>query len=1049
MKFIRTLFVSLVIVVKIQANPYSFNHFQVENGLSNNSVLCSLQDDKGFMWFGTKDGLNRFDGYTYKVFRTNNNVLNSLGSNIIYSLHKDRDQVLWIGTERGLYQYDGSTESFKLLKFTYGVDITRIQSDNDGNLWFIGSNNLYKYDKRKSHITYYKDVEHQATALLITKNNTLWVATINGLIRRYDYKKNYFTLTNLFNHSLPTTSKTVKTIFEIDSGQLLIGTTNQGVKEFNIIKNTYKDIISYNKLHDELFVRDFIKQSNNVYWIATESGIYVYNNVTKKYSVLTKEYNNPYSLSDNAIYTFCKDKEGGIWAGSYFGGLNYFAKPYSYFEKFFPGKDQNSLTGNAVREIHPDGSNTLWIGTEDAGLNKFSISSEKFCAFKPRGKQKSVSNLNVHGLLIKNGKIWIGTFEHGLDVIDIKSGRVIQHFSSASFPYTLKSNFFYGLYETPSSNIVASTGNGLYLYDQVKKDFAPMAGFPEGKFYTSVYEDKLGTLWVGSYRDGLYYYNPKTKIHGSYINAPSDNKSLPNNRVNSIFEDSNDHLWFATEEGLCTFSNKKGQFDRYTTSNGLLSNVIYSLLEDAHKNLWISTSKGLACLNIRDRSIFVYTKDNGLLSDQFNYNSSYKDPKGNMYFGCLKGMIRFNPDKFIKTNYLPPVYITGFQVNNKELQINKDRSPLKKSILYTDTIVLNDAQSSFSIDFAALSYTSSQMTQYAYKMEGLERNWTFIQSNRKVYFTKLTAGNYIFNVKANSNSRIWNNKNKRFYIIIMPPFWATNYAYAIYLLAVAGSLVLFIRRYHYIIQKRNSRKIKLLENEKEKEIYEAKIAFFTNVAHEIRTPLTLISGPLERVIKRTENMPDVKAYLNIMERNTDRLLSLTNQLLDFRKTEIDGFSLSFVKTDINELIQDNLLRFSSILESKGFNLQIKLPPHNLFAYVDVEALNKILSNLLDNAIKYSVHNIYLQLLTNLDANQFTLLIKNDGNVISYDMKDKIFETFFRMKGDEMHAGSGIGLPLARYLTELHKGKLNLQPSQENLNVFALVIPIHQEIEFNI
>jgi ligand-binding sensor domain-containing protein/signal transduction histidine kinase len=1034
---------------KILAQPFSFNHFQVESGLSNNSVLCSIQDDKGFLWFGTKDGLNRFDGYTYKIFRHNSDLGNSIGSNIIYALHQDKDHVLWIGTERGLYRYNPLSESFNILKVTDGIDVTHIQSDGDGNLWFVGRHNLYRYNKKANHVTFYKELQYQITTLCITKNNTIWVAVLDGFLKKFDRKTQLFASYNLFNHSPEATSKAVQTIFDADDGQLFIGTTNQGVKAFDLRTKTYTDIITYNAQHDELFVRDFIKQSNNQYWIATESGIYVYNTVSKKSIVLAKQYDNPYSISDNAVYTFCMDKEGGIWAGTYFGGLNYYAKPYNYFEKFFPGRGENSLTGNAVREIHADSHHQLWIGTEDAGLDKFDPQTEKFYSIKPLGTKKSMSNLNVHGLLVDEDKLWIGTFEHGLDIMDIRTHRVLQHFSANTYPYTLKSNFIYGLYQTSAGDILASTGNGIYQYVKQTNKFIPLRGFPDDKFYTSIYEDLKGTFWAGTYRDGLYYFNPKTKTQGVYINNPNIKTSLPNNRINRIFEDSDHHMWFATEEGLCLLNTDKNGFTRFTTGNGLLSNVIYTMLEDSRKNLWISTSKGLACLNIRSKSIAVYTKANGLLSDQFNYNSAYQDDSGTMYFGCLKGMIRFNPEKFKTNNYIPPVYITGFQVNNEELEINKKQSPLKESILYADTIVLNHTQSSFSIDFAALGFTSPQMTSYAYKMDGLDKDWIYIRSNRKVYFTKLAAGNYTFNVKVNNNSALGPIHTKRLFIQIIPPFWESYYAFAFYFILLALLVYLFTKRYHNNIEEKNRRKILSLENEKKKEIYEAKIAFFTHVAHEIRTPLTLISGPLERVIKKADHHADIDTYLKIMWRNTERLLTLANQLLDFRKTETHGFSLSFVKKNVITIVNDNLLRFSPAIEAKNLKIDIAYTQPELFAYVDAEALHKILSNLLDNAIKYAQHVIRLKIFTDDCNNQFTISISNDGHVIPYVMKDKIFETFFRLKGAEKESGTGIGLPLARYLAELHKGKLNLQQSAEDLNTFILTIPLHQEIEFNI
>jgi ligand-binding sensor domain-containing protein/signal transduction histidine kinase len=1029
------------------AQSFAFTHYQVENGLSNNAVLCSLQDKKGFMWFGTKDGLNRFDGYTFKVFRNDPASSNTIGNNIIYCLYQDNAGTLWVGTDRGIYQYNALTESFTFLKAGTDNEIRDIKADNKGNLWFIAGITLYKYNKDNHQLTPYDRNGINAVSLAFVAGN-LWVTTTARVIEKYNPANNSFTAYDVFGHSKPATSYWIQKIADAGQGRLFVGTSNQGIKIFNTITNDYKDLITHNADKTEVFARDFIKQADDEYWIATESGIYTYNLNTGRIALLHKQYNNPYSLSDNAVYTFCKDKEGGIWTGTYFGGVNYYAKQYTYFEKFFPKVGENSLSGNAIREICPDNYGHIWIGTEDAGLNKLDPKISRFFNYKPLGKPSDISTSNIHGLLTSGNQLLIGTFEHGLDIMDINANKVVDHITVFS-DTTLKSNFFYTLYKTRHGAILAGTSRGLYTYDTAKRKFRLISRVPLYSFYTTIFEDRSGIIWVGSYRDGLFYYDPKTKAAGNFSYKVNNEKSLSNNKINRIFQDSDGYIWVATEEGLCKFNRNKSSFFRYTTRKGLPSNVIYAILEDSKKNLWITTSKGLACMNRRTQAIKVYTKANGLLSDQFNYNSAYKDAQGNMYFGCVKGMIKFNPDDFVNNTYQPPVFITGFQVNNQEMEIRKGGSPLKRSVTSTDTVRLNYNQSSFSIDFAALSYTSPQTAGYSYKMEGLDKYWVYLPANRKVYFTRLAAGTYHFKVKASNNSGLWSKNTSSLTIIIDPPFWASVYAYTLYALLLIWVVYLVIHNYHRSINNKNQRKIELLENEKEKELYNAKIAFFTHVAHEIRTPLTLIKGPMEKVMQKVALFPDVKKNLTIMERNTDRLLALTNQLLDFRKTETHGFSLNFVKTDINLLIKEVLLRFRPAIEQKKLHIKHNLATTGFYAYVDTEALNKILSNLVDNSLKYAATKVNIMLMVNEDENIFTILIKNDGPVIPFEMKDKVFETFFRMKEAEKQSGTGIGLPLSRYLAELHKGTITLQPTEDNLNIFALTMPIHQDIEFNI
>lgn len=1035
----------------LHSQSYYFRHWQVENGLSNNAVICCLQDKKGFMWLGTKDGLDRFDGYTFKIFRRDPNDSSSIGSNFIHCLFEDLHGVLWVGTEKGLYRHNDSTESFIILPGTAEGQIRDIQMDGKGNLWFISGLSLFKYNETSKKLDYY-DIGHyfEATSLCTTSDGALWVSTTTGRLKKYNPAGNSFTDYNLFGHSPPTPNTWIERIYATSQDAILAGTAVHGAKLFNIRTSSYKDILTYNPDRTAIFARNFVQTAENEFWIATESGIYIYNTATRKTVNLRKKYNDPYSISDNAVYTFCKDKEGGIWAGTYFGGINYYPKQYSSFKKYFPKSGENSLSGYVVREIHQDRSGSLWIGTEDAGLNKLNISTGQFTHFQPTGARSSISYSNIHGLLVNGSELWIGTFEHGLDIMNIRTGKVVRHYSGAYGSRSLNSNFIYCLYRTKEGAIWLGTTRGAYSYDPPSNDFKPLPGMPLFNWYSSLLKDEKGVTWAGTYGYGVNYYDPLTKKSGNFRYEARNKNSLSSDRVNSIFEDSKGTLWFATEGGLSKFNPATNDFTNYTTRNGLPTNYILSMLEDEKKNLWISTSKGLVSFNPGTEQLNIYTKDNGLLNDQFNFSSAYKDPKGRMYFGSVKGLISFHPDEFVKNIFIPPIYITGFQVDNKELAIAKKASPLKKSISFTDRIILDHSQSTFSIDFAALSYTAPEMAEYAYKMEGLDKDWTYLKTNRKAYFTELSPGQYTFKVKASNSSGIWNQRETTLAIEVLPPWWAGSWAYGCYIFAGILIIVYFIRNYHNRVEERNRRKIEHLEAAKEKEIFNAKIEFFTNVAHEIRTPLTLIKGPLEKVIKKAGADAGIKDSLRIMERNTNRLIDLTNQLLDFRQTEIKGFSLNFVKANISELLEDTYLSFKPWGEQKNLDFTLNLPSTRLFAYVDIEAFNKILTNLFSNAVKYAEKKVTARLLPFAEEDNFFMIeVKNDGYLIEYEMKDKIFEPFFRIKETEKQKGTGIGLALSRSLAQLHKGTLDLKQPDQQLNTFLLTMPVHQTNEFNL
>ncbi|MCF6405985.1 ATP-binding protein [Chitinophaga filiformis] len=1034
---------------KVCGQLYYFRHYQVENGLSNNAVICSLQDSRGFMWFGTKDGLNRFDGYTFKVFRHNPQDSSSIGSNFIHALYEGADGTLWVGTENGLYSYNNSTESFLFLGVAPRGQIRAIQGDSTGNIWFVSGFSLFRYHPGTRQLEYFStDSFFEASSLCLSPDGTIWAATTDGYLQRYDTRSGTFRAYDMFSHSKTPVSRWIEKISSTRDGSILVGTSNQGAKQFNIASGIYADILAYNDDHTEIFVRNFLQTADHEYWIATETGIFIYNTLSGKTKNLRKMYNDPYSISDNAVYTFCRDKEGGIWAGTYFGGVNYYPTQYTPFRKYFPKTGENSLSGNVVREIHADPYNNLWIGTEDAGLNRLDPATQTFTHFQPGGAAGSITYTNIHGLLLDGDELWIGTFEHGLDVLNTRTGKVTRRYNMRSGLTALQSNFIYCIYHPQGGPVMLGTTRGAYQYDRTRNDFVLFPGLPLVNWYSCLLQDRSRVFWAGTYGSGVHYYDPSTGEKGNFRYAENDGASLSSDRVNSIFEDASGHLWFATEGGLCRYNSAQKNFTRYTTENGFPSNFMLSILEDKQGNLWISTSRGLSCFNPANGNVKTYTRANGLLSDQFNFNSAYKDASGRMYFGSGKGFISFNPDEFIQNTFAGPVYITGFQVHNRELPIAAKGSPLQRSVTSTEKITLSYHQSTFSIDFALLSYTAPEIAEYAYEMDNLDKNWTYLKTNRKAYFTELAPGTYTFRVKARNSGGVWSSETSLI-VEMLPPWWRSWWALVLYAILATGIIWYIIRNYHKRLEAKNRRKIELFEAAKEKEVFKAKIEFFTNVAHEIKTPLTLIKAPLEKVIRKAGHLPEIKDSLSIMERNTNRLVGLTGQLLDFRQTELNGYSLSFVKANIPDLLEEMYTAFKTLAEQRQLELSLERPSE-LYAYVDIEAFNKILSNLIGNAIKYAATVANIRLSTSPEEdNHFIIEISNDGHLIPAEMKEKIFEPFFRLKETEMQKGTGIGLALSRSLAALHKGTLTLQTGHQSLNVFVLRMPVHQEIEFNL
>ncbi len=1022
----RFIFLFFLLAQDARAQSYYFRRYEVENGLSNASVYCALQDRQGFMWFGTRDGINRFDGYRFKTFNIYPGDLPA-GSLYTYQLAIDSGGTLWAGTGQGIFKYDSQHERFAPFIDTLSF-VWDLHFDKRGRLWFIAGHSLYRYDFMAKHLTAFAPHDHFVATALAESAGCIWVAGADGRLRKTDPETDSMITYDLFAHSRKKDATTIYAVQPDDKGGLFVGTIS-GIKRFDPATGGYADLLLYNADKTTVFVQVILRAGPTEYWFGTRSGIYVLNTVTGRFTNLQNKGFNPYTLSNNDVRALYKDAEGGIWVGTNFGGLSYYPKQTApYFEKYFPDDPENAIGGSIVGGICKDLQGRIWIGTEDAGLSRLDPATGEIRQFRSTGARGSLCNSNVQALLIDGNDLWVGTLDHDVDILDTRTGKVRRHILSGPRKGQLSTSTVFSMLRTKKGEIYLGTSLGLYRYDRKKDDFDLSDGPLSHLEINCLAEDHEGTIWAGTYF-GAWYFNPVTGQSGHFANEPGNANSLSNNSVNTILEDSAHAIWFGTNGGLCRLDPNGKKIARYTTGNGMPANFVFKILEDDKRNLWVTTTKGLVNLDKNRHIVATYTSSNGLLADQFNYNSGYKDSDGRVYFGSIRGMIAFRPVGVSQSTVAPPLYITGFQVDNKELGIGAD-SVLTRSLLTTAKVVLPYDQSTFSIDFAAVGFTSPGTTNYTYIMEGLDKQWTTLSRNRKVYFTNLQPGVYTFTLKAASR-RFAVQPQKALVIQILPPYWATYWAYGIYVILLASLGYFLFRFYH------NRQQMK-----KEREIYAAKIDFFTHVAHEIRTPLTLIKGPVENLSELVDELPAIKADVKLMERNTDRLIDLVGQLMDFNRIEANGFSLDLTPVNINEIIRDTYTAFEQTARTRVLGYTLELPASGVYVMADAEALNKIIGNLLGNAVKYADKRVEIRMQAPGEQdNSLVIEVSNDGLVIPPAMGEKIFEPFFRLKETIRQKGTGVGLALARSLTTLHKGQLYLKAQDEPLNTFVLRLPL--------
>ena len=1030
---------------KVSGQPYYFRHHQVEDGLSYNSVLCTIQDSRGFMWFGTRDGLNRFDGYQFKTFTHNSKDESSLGNNYVYSLAQDSRERIWVGTKNGLYWYDLKSGKFHLEPRTATKMINEIVIDVQGNIWFIASGRLFCINRKNGYQAMDLGNNEPLSSLAPGFKDELWLATESGLVIQYRIAAGSFRYYNAFSKTPEITARRIEKIWRGSNSQLYIGTSNHGVKLLDINTEKYRDILTFDDDHTEILARAFCRGEGNEVWIGTESGIYIYKAADGSVRNLKKNFYDPYSLSDNAIYGICRDREGGMWVGTYFGGINYFSSASTRFEKYFPKVTNESLKGNLIREFCMDSKGYLWVGTEDAGLNRLDLKKNTFLHVGFSGQPGSIAYNNVHGLLSVGDELWVGTYQHGLDVLNINTLKVIRHYGYGSGPNDLKSNFVNVLYKSNAGQIYLGTQVGLFRYNAKDDNFSFIA--EAGSTYIScITEDHTGRIWVGTFGNGAYVLSENSKVWTRFEGNNGKN-SLTSNVVTDIFEDSKHRLWFCTENGgLCRFIPGRSSFEKYSLPSDLGDKYLFNIIEDDRGQLWITSSGGLICLNPATRQLRLYSKPDGLLNDQFNYRSAFKDGEGRLYFGSSKGFIRHNILQQTNEPQAVPLYITGLQADHNGSDNTSAPFIDLADLLFADHVSLGRGNTSFSVDFAALSYTTPGTTSYRYKLEGFDKNWTTLSVNRRIYYTGVPSGDYVFKVQAMTGNEKSFSAARELKIFIAPVFLASLPAIIIYFVLFSLAVYLTWRWLNQRALMRNRRKMIFLEAQKERELYQAKIDFFTHVTHEIKTPLSLIKAPLEKVLE-ADHAGLFKKDLLLVNRNTDRLIDLVDQLLSFRKTEIDGYRLNFNRTNISALLADLCSSFQSAAQRAAIDFEciITSPVH---AYVDQDAFHKILSNLLSNAIKYAATKVNVKLIAT-DDTRFSIVVNNDGPILPAHMAQKVFDPFIRAEVHKNKPGTGIGLSLVKALTDLHQGKIEYVNENDELNTFILMLPCHQPLELNI
>jgi ligand-binding sensor domain-containing protein/signal transduction histidine kinase/DNA-binding response OmpR family regulator len=1049
MRYYCVLFISLFLTLLCRADDagqYYFRHYSNKDGLSHNTVYCSLQDKRGFMWFGTDDGLNRFDGYNFQVYRFNNRSVTNDGlpNDRISYLFEDSSGKIWICTDKGVCYYEYESDAFHPLKLKPDINTTvfrGVNEDGFGNLWLREDNLIVRYSPSNNHTQLYTSAQYgfRSVAMTMTEEGVPLFADASSLYP-YDYETDTFSRIPILTDREREDETVIQTLCCVPHTGVLIGTNKEGLKMYHSGNGQTETLIP------GIFVRAIGCSQGDTYWITSESGVYIYNLADKTLVNLRKSLTSEYSISDNAVYTLTKDREGGIWLGSFFGGISYLPENYKQFNYYIAGKTHPGMLGNIVREICRDKYGNIWMGTEDNGINQYKPATGAMLNFSPFDPRRKLSATNIHGLYADGDILWIGSYNKGIDLLHIPTGKIVKRYSPSGPGKGLISEFVLCFYKTHDGQFLAGTSKGPLLYNKATDSFTRWQGIEDAGLVRQFLQDRSGDLWMAS-SNGIYRYvsakdgtpDSMYRYQASQVYA---RQGIGSNNTTSVFEDSRGNIWVTTSYGFSLYNRKADSFNRITTDDGLPSNFIYRIVEDDDHFFWISTANGLVRFNPDTYAIHTYTHSDGLHETQFNYASSYKADNGVIYMGTVNGMISFDPKQFKTDGSIPPLYITRIHVPGKPKQ-----SFQMKTLLGEEPYLLKLSHNifTFTLSYIAPNYTSPNAIHYSYMLKGVDKDWIDMGANREVTFAGLPPGTYEFKVRSTNRNSQWLRNEKTLHIIIMPPFWATAWAYVFYILCATGAIFAFYRYKKKGLEKKHQSRQAFFETEKEKELYNAKIQFFTFITHEIRTPLTLITAPLEKIIASHDGTEATRSHLQLIRKNTLRLLQLTNQLLDFRNAEHRGFRLSFCRTDVACLLENILQPFYLTIQKEAKTVSVDLPGQPVMAYIDREIFVKIITNLLTNAIKYSEKNLSIQLLElPEDKKTFAVVMTNDGFLIPEREKENIFTPFYRLKETGHVQGSGIGLYLSRTLAGLHKGTLAYTSTKEGCNQFMLTLPVEQE-----
>lgn len=1028
------------------------------------------------MWFATDDGLDRFDGANFKVYRNKPADSTSLQANEILSLHEDKDGSLWVGTSGGsLSLYNRKKDAF--INFPHipaegairNNVVMSIWSDFEGRLWIGHFDGINIMDKKTQRIFDFKPgngarFTKTCNALFEDSKKRMWIGTSDGLFLYNKATNSLIPFRHSTSDPASLSSNHVLTITEDKEGNLWVG-TNSGL---NLLAANGKGFTRFIHIEgnqqtlNSNYIYSIAVDEYNKLWIGTSKGLNILDAKTKTITGYNFDPRNTNGLSSNSIHSVFLAKEGICWLGTFLGGICKYDKNLNLFNLIQSNPfDKQGLDAPIVTSFAEAKDGRVFVGTDNGGLSLFDPKTKLFRQINIKSRRPESNRLAIVTLtMTKNGQLFIGTFDDGYFIYDPPSGKYEQVLPGTK-PTDNASNQIFSIKEDRKGNKwIGTNGNGIFVLDNNNETLFRLTpnptlpadiNLPVNAYIRDIVEAENAEMWIATHGGGIAVYNPVSKKFKIYT---TQNSKLPNDKVLTLLEDRNGNIWAGTFGGGLAFFNKQtGEFVSFSEKDGLTNNNIYKIIEDKNGLLWISTNKGLSSFDTKAKIINNYNYHNGIQHNTFILGSGLRLQNGDLYFGGHEGFNYFNPANLKKNKTIPPVIITDLKISNRSV-IPSENGPIKENITTASEITL-DYKQNFALSFVGLNYTAPEQNQYEYKLEGFDKDWINLGNASTVSYTNISPGNYVFRVRASNNNGVWNTKGTSIKIYVRPPFWRTIYAYFLYTLLVVGA-VIYIR--HRSIEKIRSAfqleqegfraEQERKEAERIHELDQLKLKFLTNLSHEFRTPISLILGPVDSLIEQ-EKDSTLRVQLNMIKRNGKRLLNLVNQLLDFRKMEEQELILQQKEGELIAFLKEVYDSFLDLSERKKINFSFTSNVNQFYTVFDHDKTERILFNLLSNAFKFTLEGgtirFVIEKQESSEATNTTFIsmkVQDTGIGIPHDKQEVIFERFFQntTAASILNQGSGIGLSITKEFIRMHGGTIAVESEPERGSTFIIQIP---------